>query len=610
MFITSFTQAITYDHSGRLLTNLHKVNGSISATLSYDYDELGRLTGITRSNGSKSLTTTNQYNLRGWLTASVNPLFTQHLYYTNGTGTPCYNGNISSMTWKAGKEATTHGYRFTYDQLSRLKNAMYGEGETLSPVPYRYDEQITGYDKNGNILGLKRYGQTSTSGYGLIDDLTMTLNGNQLTSVNDAATALPYNNGFEFKDNSKLSTEYTYDDNGNLTKDLNKRITDIQYNYLNLPDRIEFEGGSYVAYRYDAAGKKLKAVHYNAGNTTTTDYCGSVIFENGTPKTVLTEAGFVSLNDNKYHYYLQDHQGNNRIVADQNGNVEEVNHYYPFGGIFANNASIQPYKYNGKELDTKNGLNWYDYGARQYDAAIGRWQVVDPMAEKYYSNSPYTYCANNPMRFIDPTGMFYGDYYSGYTGKFLFSDGIKDNKVYVRNVTSIVGNELIYEDTQVGTKNNIPDKTNVFNAFLKKTNDYFTEMNQNLEKKESKILMGGIGKYKRKLAAFRELVTDEAPFDIKNAEGGEFSTKNKKAFKNKYAFYDGKLLRYDDFGNFNYGVAGKAFGLSEFILQVGAGINQLSKPNVPHSILSYGDEDKDNYMIRQGFEYYNKHFKE
>lgn len=188
--------------------------------------------------------------------------------------------------------------------------------------------------------------------------------------------------------------------------------------------------------------------------------------------------------------------------------------------------------------------------------------------------------------------------------------GIKDNKVYVRNVTSIVGNELIYEDTQVGTKNNIPDKTNVFNAFLKKTNDYFTEMNQNLEKKESRILMGGIGKYKRKLAAFRELVTDEAPFDIKNAEGGEFSTKNEKAFKNGYAFYGGKLLRYDDFGNFNYGVAGKAFGLSEFILQVGAGINQLSKPDVPHSIYSFGDEEKDNYMIRQGFEYYNKHFKE
>ena len=446
-------------------------------------------------------------------------------------------------------------------------------------------------------------------GEGMIDNLTMTLNGNQLTSVNDAATAPPFNNGFEFKDNSKQATEYIYDDNGNLTKDLNKRITNIQYNYLNLPDRIEFEGGSSISYLYDAAGKKLRAVHTIAGNTTTTDYCGSVIFENGTPKTVLTEAGFVSLNDNKYHYYLQDHQGNNRVVADQNGNVEEVNHYYPFGGVFANTSSIQPYKYNGKELDTKNGLNWYDYGARHYDAAIGRWQVVDPMAEKYYSTSPYTYCANNPMRFIDPTGMFYGDYYSGYTGKLLFSDGIKDNKVYVVN-TKEVESKLITEVTDLGLKEDIPEKTKVFNAFLKKTNDYFSGMNQKLEKKESKILMGGIGKYKRKLAAFRELVTDEAPFDIKNAEGGEFSTKNKKAFKNKYAFYDGKLLRYDDFGNFNYGVAGKAFGLSEFILQVGAGINQLSKPNVPHSILSYGDEDKDNYMIRQGFEYYNKHFKE
>ena len=75
-------------------------------------------------------------------------------------------------------------------------------------------------------------------GEGMIDNLTMTLNGNQLTSVNDAATAPPFNNGFEFKDNSKQATEYIYDDNGNLTTDLNKRITNIQYNYLNLPDRM------------------------------------------------------------------------------------------------------------------------------------------------------------------------------------------------------------------------------------------------------------------------------------------------------------------------------------------------------------------------------------
>ena len=65
---------------------------------------------------------------------------------------------------------------------------------------------------------------------------------------------------------------------------------------------------------------------------------------------------------------------------------------------------MQPYKYNGKELDTKKGLNWYDYGARHYDATLGRWLVVDPLAEKYYAWSPYNYCANNPVKFIDPNG--------------------------------------------------------------------------------------------------------------------------------------------------------------------------------------------------------------
>ena len=187
-------------------------------------------------------------------------------------------------------------------------------------------------------------------------------------------------------------------------KDLNKKIIDIQYNFLNLPNRIEFEDGSSISYLYDAAGTKLRVVHSIAGNTTTTDYCGNVIYENGTPKTLLTDAGFVSLNDNKYHYYLQDHQGNNRVVADQAGAVEEVNHYYPFGGTFASTSSVQPYKYNGKELDRKGGLDWYDYGARMYDAALGRWHVVDPMADKDYSWSVYVYCRNNTIKYIDPDG--------------------------------------------------------------------------------------------------------------------------------------------------------------------------------------------------------------
>ena len=101
------------------------------------------------------------------------------------------------------------------------------------------------------------------------------------------------------------------------------------------------------------------------------------------------------------HFYLQDHQGNNRVVVYQ---IEEVNHYYPFGGIFEATTSVQPYKYNGKELDRSKGLDWYDYGARMYDAAIGRFMKTDRFAEKYVALSPYQYAANNPVNVIDING--------------------------------------------------------------------------------------------------------------------------------------------------------------------------------------------------------------
>ena len=97
-------------------------------------------------------------------------------------------------------------------------------------------------------------------------------------------------------------------------------------------------------------------------------------------------------------------QGNNRVVISSTGTVEETNHYYPFGGVFAATNNVQPYKYNGKEFDSKNGLNWYDYGTRHYDAALGRFTTVDPISEKYYGISPYAYCVNNPVVYIDPDG--------------------------------------------------------------------------------------------------------------------------------------------------------------------------------------------------------------
>ena len=308
------------------------------------------------------------------------------------------------MTWKAGNESTVRGYKFTYDGLDRLLNATYGETAGINANTDRFSENVTAYDKNGNIKTLQRYGQTGASTYGLIDNLTFTLGGNQLTRVDDAVATSAYNNGFEFKDGVKQANEYNYDSNGNLTKDLNKGITNISYNCLNLPSVVTFSDGSTVTYTYAADGTKLKTVHKTGSTTTTTDYCGNVVYENGVQKLLLTDEGYVTLSDGKYHYYLKDHQGNNRVVINQSGTVEETNHYYPFGGVFASSGNVQPYKYNGKELDAKKGLNWYDYGARHYDAALGRFTTNDRFAEKYHSMSPYQYGANNPVKNVDVNG--------------------------------------------------------------------------------------------------------------------------------------------------------------------------------------------------------------
>ena len=393
----------TYDHADRINKVQHSL-GSTAITL-YDatYDNFGRL--LTKQyHGTSTNKLTYTYNLRSWLTGISGTRFTQNLYYNTGVGTAKYNGSISNITWKSGNESTVRGYKFTYDGLDRVLNATYGETASISTNANRFSENVTGYDKNGNIKSLQRYGQTGASAYGLIDNLTFTLNGNQLSRVDDAVMASAYGGGFEFKDGVKQVGEYTYDANGNLTKDLNKGITDIQYNCLNLPSAVTFSDGSTITYVYAADGTKLRTVHKIGGATTTTDYCGNVVYENGAQKLLITEEGYITLSDNKYYYYLKDHQGNNRVVINQSGAVEETNHYYLFGGVFASSTSTQPYKYNSKEYDTKKGLNWYDYGARHYDAVLGRFMTVDPLAEKYYSESLYTYCYSNPINCIDPNG--------------------------------------------------------------------------------------------------------------------------------------------------------------------------------------------------------------
>ena len=136
-------------------------------------------------------------------------------------------------------------------------------------------------------------------------------------------------------------------------------------------------------------------------------------------------------------YYDRDHLGNVRQVREENGGsdgrVIQTLNYYPFGAQLCDgttDSNVQNHKYNGKEFDGMHGLNTYDYGARQYNPVTGRWDRMDPLSHKYYSISPYAYCMNNPVRFIDPDGRVCGDFYDE-KGHYLGNDGKADGKVYI-----------------------------------------------------------------------------------------------------------------------------------------------------------------------------------
>ena len=173
-----------------------------------------------------------------------------------------------------------------------------------------------------------------------------------------------------------------------------------------MPSHITFADGNSIVYEYAADGSKVRTTHTINDNVTSTVYCGNAVYENGSLKILLNESGYYSFQDNRFHFYIKDHQGNVRVVADETGKVDEVNDYYPFGGLMSNACNnTQPYKYNGKELDRKGGLDWYDYGARYYDPLIGMFLSVDPLSENFYSVNPYAYCLSNPFNRIDPTGM-------------------------------------------------------------------------------------------------------------------------------------------------------------------------------------------------------------
>ena len=368
--ITTIALAYTYDHMGRKKTTSHSINGVGPTILSeMQYDEIGQLSIKKLANGLQKNEYT--YNERGWLTSSSSPQFSMDLKYNDGVHQQ-FNGNISGQVYTNNGSNT---FTYQYDKLNRLLNATAGNnlGEIIS------------YDVMGNITSLTRDG-FGTNTYG-------SYTGNRLNSISGFTTS-----------------SYTYDVNGNLKTDAQKGITNISYNHLNLPQSIT--APITVAYSYDATGRKLSKLA-TGSTTNATDYVNGIQYTNGVIDFIQTEEG-IALNSGgsySYRYNLSDHLGNVRATFKLNGSAIEVlqrDDYYAFGlRKSVNNdlgaVSLQnKYLYNGKELQEE--LGQYDYGARFYDPVIGRWNVMDPMTEKYYGINAYAFSINNPSTLIDPDG--------------------------------------------------------------------------------------------------------------------------------------------------------------------------------------------------------------
>jgi RHS repeat-associated protein len=439
----------TYDQAGRLIKQTQAINGATppEVIVANTYDELGQL--VSKKVGGKTSqglqTVDYAYNIRGWITGINNDptnnlvlntnekdLFAFKINYNTTEGNvtsvkSLYNGNISETYYRTGSDNVLRKYGYEYDNLNRLKNAIYQKpGGNTYPTYEDYSEKNITYDKNGNIQTLYRNGDLADAlPANQIDDLHYTYkpNSNILTSVYDNS-----GNTSGFKDGNLGGDDYTYDDNGNLTTDKNKEITNISYNYFNLPTEITFRNDSFnsIRYIYDALGTKEKKIVFRDGDRTETCYAGNFqyvqYFEGGLPsvlKFFSQPEGYVEPSGSsfKYVYQYKDHLGNIRLsYQDKNdnniidtGEILEENNYYPFGlkhnGYNDYAVTNYKYKYNGKELQDELGLNMYDYGARNYDPAIGRWMNLDPLAEKYRRWSPYNYCVDNPMYFTDPDGM-------------------------------------------------------------------------------------------------------------------------------------------------------------------------------------------------------------
>ena len=415
--IDSLVTVRSYDGQERLVSETTSLNGR-SQSVSYGYDEIGRMTGRiygTEANPS-ALTETLSYNIRDQLTGLNSSVFSMTLRYQEPTlgSVPKYNGGISEWEWNHGAGAETNAWSLSYDGVGRLTDAR----RFVSGVQTNsFSERSITYDRNSNALTLTRYGGNAATPE---ERLAHSYDGNLLSGISNTGA-------------SGGGGSFTHDTNGNLTRD-GLSMLDIDYNDRNLTSRISSGGATLAEYEYLADGTKLRAVD---GSGNGYQYRGSLIYtqtagQSGTPVITLdcavTSAGRIARETSaagtvSYRplIHLCDHLGSVRSVIDgDTGTVVEASDYYPFGKRITPPPAAEPveatsqsatspnrWHFSGKESQSFLYANipLLDFGARMYNPTIARWTTSDPMSEKYYGISPYVYCLGNPISIIDPNGM-------------------------------------------------------------------------------------------------------------------------------------------------------------------------------------------------------------
>jgi RHS repeat-associated protein len=426
----TITDRFEYDTTERMVKQYQFIGAHEELIAEKSYNELGELEqkGVGGYPLSPRLQTVDYtYNIRGWLSTinDVNSLgtdlFSYNLRYDEAiVGTSSvdniYDGNIKQVIWRSAHNNLKKSYTFQYDEMDRFTRSYYRENNSLNGGAGKYETGQLSYDENGNITELRRWDTSSIP----IDDLDYHYinGGNQLGGIVDG-NAPGMENGFFNGNTGTSQSDYQYDDNGNLTRDLNKGISNIAYNHLDLVETVQFFNGDKIEFTYDANGDKLQMITDPAfGVSTTIDYIGAFQYSNGNLQFFQHSEGYVLPASGNYDYvYIhRDHLGNNRVSYSDlnndgdidilNGEIVSSTDYYVMGlthtgGLSTGTSSGYNYKYNGKEEISFANYNMYDFGSRMYDPSVGRWFNTDPQNQ---FQSPYLAMGNNGMMMLDPDG--------------------------------------------------------------------------------------------------------------------------------------------------------------------------------------------------------------